>query len=277
MVVIAGPNGCGKSCILDAIRLAKSAYGAYDTNEFRNWFGEFQLDPNSPTDMKKVLRNKTKSAQIRVRVSLHTLEAEYLRSKAEEIGERTAVSIFLPGVVFEEWRQRLQASGQHAQQLFSQIENLANSISKILKLCDANTIQEGVLDIRPDGNIGLAPNPVLQAVWSIYEPKSVGIVDYHGPQRHFSRENVGQVHLSLKTQEQGQKQSVLYNYTNKYTNIKTQMATEFVINALRQHGDNSQTGRQLLSETLQELFKRFFLTKVSKASQRTNLANWSLP
>ena len=259
MVVIAGPNGCGKSCVLDAIRLAKSAYGGYDPNEFRNWFGEFQIDPNSPTDMKKVLRDKSRSARIRVLVSLQATEADYLRANADDIGERTAVSIFLPGVIFEEWRQRLQASGQRAQQLFGQIENLAASISKNLTQSATNTNHEGVLDIRRDGNIILAANPVLQAVWSIYDPQSVGIVDYHGPQRHFSRENVGQVHLSLKTQEEGQKQSVLYNYGAKYSNIKTQMATEFVIHALRQQaGDDSLSGRQLLSETLQELFKRFF-------------------
>ncbi len=259
MVVIAGPNGCGKSCVLDAIRLAKSAYGGYDPNEYRNWLGEFQIDPNSPTDMRKVLRDKARSAKIRIVVSLHNSEKEYISAKADEIGERRAVSILLPGVSFEEWRQRLQASGQRAQQVISQIENLGNAIAKDIHQRLPASSHEGVVNIQPDGVVSLAPNSVLQSVWSIYEPQSVGIVDYHGPQRHFSRENLGGVNLSLKTQEEGQKQSVLYNYAAKYANIKTQMATEYVIHALRQQGgDGSLKGRELLSETLQELFSRFF-------------------
>ena len=86
MIVIAGPNGCGKSCVLDAIRLAKSAYGGYDEHEFRHWMGEFQIDPNSPADMRKVLRDKTRSAQVRIVVELHAKEIEYLRSNADDVG-----------------------------------------------------------------------------------------------------------------------------------------------------------------------------------------------
>ena len=259
MVVIAGPNGCGKSCVLDAIRLAKSAYGSYDANEFRNWFKEFQIDPNSPAEMKKVLRDKTRTARIQIIVTLHPTEVEHLRTNADEIGERTAVSILLPGVIFEEWRQRLQASGQKAHQLITQIDSLANSLSKDLNHNLDSADHEGVVNIHPAGNVSLAANSVLQAVWSIYEPQHVGIVDYHGPQRFFSRESIGGVHLSLKTQEEGQKQSVLYNYAAKYANIKTQMATEYVIHALRQQGGgDSLKGRELLSQTLQELFHRFF-------------------
>jgi len=203
MVVIAGPNGCGKSCVLDEVRLAKSAYGGYDAHEFRNRFGEFQIDPNSAADMKKVLRDKTKGARIQVVITLHGNEVEHLRANADEIGERRAVSILLPGVVFDEWRQRLQASGQKAQQVIGQIESLGNAISRDLNQQLSLSAHQGVVDIHPTGVVSLAPNSILQAVWSIYEPQSVGIVDYHGPQRYFSRESLGGVHLSPGKEFQG--------------------------------------------------------------------------
>ncbi len=259
MVVIAGPNGCGKSCVLDAIRLAKSTYGGYDSNEFNSWFGEFQINPNDPSECKKVLRDKSKKALIKIEVSLHPNEIRYLRENSGDIGEREAVRLRLPGVSFEEWSRRLKPSGQLAEAVIQDVEATANRVEKDIGQRLERERHEGNVIILPAGSLRLTQNSVLQAIWSVYEPQSVGIVDFHGPQRHFARESVGNVHLNLRTQEQNQRQSALYNYAQKYANIKTQMATEYVIQALRKEGgDETLAGRALLSDTLRELFKRFF-------------------
>ena len=50
MVVIAGQNGSGKSCIFDAIRLLKSLYGGYQANEWQQWMGEFQINLSNRTN-----------------------------------------------------------------------------------------------------------------------------------------------------------------------------------------------------------------------------------
>ena len=260
MVVIAGPNGCGKSCVLDAIRLVKSIYGGYADNEYGLWLGEFQIEPNSPNSMKKVLRDKDKEARIHITLSLHDSERNFLLSEADELGERTAVQNIMPNVPYEQWRRRIQASGQQGQQIVQLIETYGKQLAGSLKEQLSLSVFVGELTIHSNGRTSLSASIVLQAAWSIYEPQHLGIVDYHGPQRHFSRENVGNVNLNLKIKDQSERQSALYNYAAKYANIKTQMANEYVLYALRQQGDSSTStiNRELLSDTLKELFRKFF-------------------
>ncbi len=66
MVVIAGQNGSGKSCVLDAIRLLKSVYGGYQANEWHHWMGEFQINFNNRNDIVLLCNNFLESDNVNV-------------------------------------------------------------------------------------------------------------------------------------------------------------------------------------------------------------------
>lgn len=46
MAIIAGPNGCGKSCIFDALKILKTSYGTYANQETNQLFNELGIKQN---------------------------------------------------------------------------------------------------------------------------------------------------------------------------------------------------------------------------------------
>jgi hypothetical protein len=102
---------------------------------------------------------------------------------------------------------------------------------------------------------------VLELLFSTYEPGKLGLIDYHGAQRFYGREQVGGINLSLEGQDQSRRQHALYNYANKYTNVKTEMASSFVKELLAKNAGADLPEHSPLSETLKELFETFFPDK----------------
>ena len=257
MVVIAGPNGCGKSCVLDGIRFIKSAYGGYDPNEWDQWLGEFQIDrQRDPWEMRKILRDKTKSARISITLKLHHKERLHLQQNEQEIAEEIAINQMNPGLPYRNWRQRIRILGEQRQVFLQQVSTLRSQLVDLMRIELRKDQHTGAVTIQQDGSVVIDRNLALESIWRIYEPQHVGLVDYHGSHRHYAREQIGGVNLNLRTQEEQQKKSTLYNYANKYANIKTQMATEFVLQTLKEKGGDER--REPLSKTLKELFRRFF-------------------
>src|SRR5438094_4538027 len=85
-VVLAGPNGCGKSVVLDAIRLLKSAYGSYQQDEWQTWFGEFQISLNKePRELLPLFQDQSKELLIAAEFNLSGEEQAYLLSNADEL------------------------------------------------------------------------------------------------------------------------------------------------------------------------------------------------
>lgn len=79
-ILIAGPNGCGKSCIFDSVRLLKSLIGGYQENEWQLWFNEFQIKPqNIRQEITKLFQTEDRELKIEAQFEFSNDEKDFLR------------------------------------------------------------------------------------------------------------------------------------------------------------------------------------------------------
>ena len=165
MIVIAGPNGCGKSCVLDGIRFIKSAYGGYGPNEWDQWLGEFQINrAQDPWEMRKVLRDKTKSSRIAITLTLHPEERLYLQENDHELAEEIALNQLAPGIAYRNWRQRIRISGQREQAFLQQVDALTQQLVELLNTAIKSHQHSGSVTIEQNGNVVIERNLVLESL-----------------------------------------------------------------------------------------------------------------
>ena len=257
-VVIAGPNGCGKSCILDAIRLLKSLYGGYhQQNEWNQWFGEFQLDMRDMgSSISNLQRDKTTPIVVSASIILTETEIEYIKSEGRKL------------LYFISWRsstnQSISLLGNNNngidstnpafhQQIDSLYENLIREIQG----------QTFTASFRADPSMGIVRDPsiLLEVIFSSYIPNKIGIIDFHGANRNYSREQFSGVNLSLKDFASNSSQHALYNSANKYNNVKSELASAYVKDLISREASETKTSAVSLNSTLHELFNTFFSGK----------------
>ena len=206
-VLIAGSNGCGKSCIFHAIRLLKSIIGGYQDNEWHLWFQEFQMDPNKLADITKLFQTKDRNLRIYAEFKLSDDEIEFLKSEGKFMLEHRFLKQKIPSLystpnVYNDYKARplgghyepsLKEASQVSQQQF---ENLKTELSQeVFKA-------EFIADKTSNHQI-ISPS-VLQLVFS-YHVDKLGIIDYHGPHRNYQRERLDNINLNIQTGRQAVK------------------------------------------------------------------------
>jgi hypothetical protein len=261
IVVIAGQNGSGKSCLFDAIRLLKSVYGGYQANEWHHWMGEFQISlTNRSSDFVTMFNDPSRELKISCDFKFAPDEILYISQHAEELLREKIWRTILPeaygwgsyrmAMFATQFRDREPEVADRANQELSQL---------IAEL--AAPVVRGEFIVAPGSTPRITNSLALSVAFSSFRPTHIGVIDYHGAQRHYGREQVQGINLNLESLEQQRIQSSLYNYANKYTNVKGEMASSFVKELLAEAAGVPRDQQSTLTNTLKELFKTFFPDK----------------
>lgn len=272
MVVIAGPNGCGKSCILDAIRLLKSVYGGYQPNEWHQWFGEFQINLQH-NKMASLQRDQAHLSIIRADFKLADEEINFIRQHLQEMLENLLWNATVPSAQTHGHQVRNTTAlaaelRAHKPAIDQKVRDLLPIVNKQLE----DNLHCGALTISKN-NAQIVSNVLLELLFSSYYPKHIGLIDYHGSHRDYSREQLGGINLDLFQEEDKYKTTSLYNLKQKYANIKSEMAASYIRDLLSKQASGHTTlaeSTKSLSDTLEELFAIFFPGKKFLGPTLTN-------
>jgi predicted ATPase len=269
MVVIAGQNGSGKSCVLDAIRLLKSVYGGYLQNEWHQWMGEFQINFSNRNDLTLLCNNPNAELRITCEFSLHSEEREYIRVHGEELVRQSVWRSTYPETYsWSTFRAVPLAAHLRSHEPEIREKTKAELESLNAELASGRIVGEFVL--APGQNATVRTSKTLEIVFGTFRPHHLGVIDYHGPHRTYVRETLQGINLNLDALEQQRSQHALYNYGNKYANVKAEMAGSYIKEILAGEAlGEKTTGRESMSSTLKELFRTFFPDKEFLGPQPT--------
>jgi predicted ATPase len=259
-VIIAGQNGSGKSCLFDAIRLIKSTYGGYQQNEWEQFFGEFQIQLHGGArNLKGLFNDSSKSIVIEAHFRLRDDERAYIAANAAELLEDSVWRSILPEAFqYGDWYKALFATQFREKQ-----PEVTARVKAELPGFEAELTRPQIvaqIEVQPTAQINIAPSRLLSVAFSTYRPRHIGVIDYHGAQRHYGREVVQGINLNLDSDKQKSQHS-LYNYNNKYNNVKSEMAGNFVRELLAEKALGTKSGFPSITTALQELFEAFFPEK----------------
>jgi hypothetical protein len=160
--------------------------------------------------------------EISARFQIRDREKAYLNENAAELLEETIWQAVLPEAFQYGGYNKALFSNQFRQR---QPEVSSRVAAELPALLTELALKEhtGNVTITPTGQVLTAQSLVLQVIFSSYRPRQIGVIDFHGAQRHYGRENVQGINLNLDQANQTRSQSSLYNYNAKYNNVKSEM------------------------------------------------------
>ena len=256
VVAIAGANGCGKSCLLDCVRLFKSQYGSYYANEEKLWWQEKSLNIDDRASAMEVLRQKSRDGRIVASIKLENTEKDFILKDAQRLTERLALLELFPGL-----RSHYFAGGLWNWRSIPELIRYEGQITEHTKNMQADIRSElareeirGEVTIRNNGTLSIVPNRALTYIFSTFEPDHLGVIDFHAADRSYTYEQVSNVNIRVSQKDDQWKNSAMYNLAQKYSNVKAALATEYIRNLIAEKAGGRQGAEAELTSTLRSIF-----------------------
>ena len=255
VVAIAGANGCGKSCLLDCVRLFKSQYGSYYANEQQMWWQEKSLNIDDRASAIQVLRQKNRNGRIVASIKLEDAEKAYILADDQQRTERLALLELFPGLRphyaegLWNWRS-VPELVRYEPQIIERTDTMRTDIRSELALDQV----QGEVTIHRNGTLSIRPNRALTYIFSTFEPDHLGVIDFHAADRSYTYEQVSNVNIRFSQKDDQWKNSAMYNLAQKYANVKSALATESIRNLIAEKAGSQQGAEAELTSTLQSIF-----------------------
>lgn len=276
-IMVAGPNGCGKSCVFDAIRLLKSFYGGYQQDEHMQWFGEFSINVQDRNALRRLFRDPTQPMTVVGVVDFAPEEAAYLRANVRDLAWPIAWQR-VTGQRLDPWTFHQMAIATQLAQYQAPIEELLASIEVDVNAALDAGPQTLSLQINADGQLQMSESRPAEVAFQAYRPENLGIIEYHSASRTYARQEVGGITLDTRQFAEQRRQQTLYNWQGKYQNVKTELAAAYVRSLIAERsGTPDASGGEDLNETMKQLFQTFFPDKTYEGVQPDPAGNLAFP
>ena len=118
-----------------------------------------------------------------------------------------------------------QSFAPHRNSIIAKTEEMKADIRREL----AGDAIQGRVTIHTNGSLSIDPNRALTYIFSTFEPDDLGVIDFHAADRNYAYEHVTNVNINVAAKDEQWKNTAMYNLAKKYGNVKTALATDYII------------------------------------------------
>lgn len=252
VVVVAGPNGCGKSSIFEALRLLKSSYGKYEKNEVEIFVSDHALRKAGKIDYGVVFRDKNKSIKIACSFSLSETEKIYIGENIDFFANLVFMSAHNPQLIHE---FLISHSIPDHIQNFAKTE-IPKYIDKLNKELSSD-YSRGELTLKPGAEPTVEPNILLSAIFSIFDNENIGKIEYISANRFYSKSIVHGINLDTGSISTQRAMNSISGRADRFSNVTSNMATSYIRKLIYKDKGIDFDNEIFFDDSIAELFSKF--------------------